>query len=76
MLHFRIAAGALRRDICEILNFNRSRLYYQPREDPSEAVLLAEIEKLSGQYPTYGYRRITELLLRQGYTVGTRRVAR
>ena len=64
------------RDICEILDFNRSSLYYQPQEDPSEAVLLAEIEKLSGQYPRYGYRRITQLLVRQGYTVGTRRVAR
>ena len=45
-----------------------------PKKNPSEAVLLAEIEKLSGQYPTYGYRRITQLLRRQGYTVGTRRV--
>ena len=64
------------RDICGILGVNRSSLYYHPQEDPSEAVLLAEIEKLSGQYPTYGYRRITQLLRRQGYTVGTRRVAR
>ena len=34
------------RDICEILGVNRSSLYYHPQEDPSEAVLLAEIEKL------------------------------
>ena len=64
------------RDICGILGVNRSSFYYQPKEDPSEAVLLAEIEKLAGAYPTYGYRRITQLLRRQGYTVGTRRVAR
>ena len=64
------------RDICGILGVNRSSFYYQPREDPSEAVLRAEIEKLAGAYPRYGYRRITRLLLRQGYTVGTRRVAR
>ena len=64
------------RDICGILGVNRSRFYYQPKEDPSEAVLRAEIERLAGRYPRYGYRRITELLLRQGYTVGTRRVAR
>ena len=63
------------RDICEILDVNRSSFYYQPRSDPSEAVLRAEIEKLAGQYPRYGYRRITQLLVRQGYTVGTRRVA-
>ena len=64
------------RDICGILGINRSSFYYQPREDPSEAVLRAEIEQLAGQYPRYGYRRITKLLQRQGYTVGTRRVAR
>ena len=31
---------------------------------------------LSARYPRYGYRRITEELLRMGYTVGYRRVAR
>ena len=64
------------RDICETLGFNRSSFYYHPEEAPSAAVLVAEIEKLAGRYPRYGYRRITELLLRQGYSVGTRRVAR
>ena len=65
------------REICETLGFNRSSFYYQPREDPSEiSVLRAEIEKLAGRYPRYGYRRITQLLQRQGYSVGTRRVAR
>ena len=39
-------------------------------------LLQQEIEKLSACYPRYGYRRITELLLRMGYTVGYRRVAR
>ena len=63
-------------DICGILGVNRSSFYYQPREDPSEAVLRAEIQKLAGAYPRYGYRRITQMLQRQGYTVGTRRVAR
>ena len=35
-----------------------------------------EIEKLSARYPTYGYRRITQLLKRLGYAVGSTRVAR
>ena len=34
------------RDICGILGVNRSSFYYQPREDPSEVVLRAEIEQL------------------------------
>ena len=64
------------RDICGILDVNRSSFYYHLKVDPCEAVLLAEIQKLAGAYPRYGYRRITQLLVRQGYTVGTRRVAR
>ena len=64
------------REICETLGFNRSSFYYHPQKDPSEERLRSEIEKLAGRYPRYGYRRITQLLQRQGYTVGTRRVAR
>ena len=64
------------RQICDTLGFNRSSLYYQPKKDPCEEVLRQEIEKLSVRYPKYGYRRIMELLLRMGYTVGYRRVAR
>ena len=62
--------------ICDTLGFNRSSLYYQPKKDPCKAELRQEIEKLSACYPRYGYRRITALLLRIGYTVGYRRVAR
>ena len=64
------------REICETLGFNRSSFYYHPQEDPSEDALRSEIETLAGRYPRYGYRRITQLLLHMGYTVGTRRVAR
>ena len=64
------------RQICETLGFNRSNLYYHPKQDPCEAGLRDEIEKLSLLYPTYGYRRITQLLVRSGYTIGYKRVAR
>ena len=64
------------RQICEVLGFHRSTLYYTPKSDPYEEVLRAEIEKLALRYPTYGYRRITKLLQRQGHTVGAKRVAR
>ena len=64
------------RQICETLGFTRSTLYYQPKKDPCEEVLRDEIEKLAAEYPTYGYRRITKLLVNQGYPVGYRRVAR
>ena len=64
------------RQICETLGFNKSTLYYQRKIDPSEDVLREEIERLAARYPTYGYRRITKVLLRMGYPVGYRRVAR
>ena len=64
------------RQICETLGFTRSNLYYQPKQDPSEVVLRDEIEKLALRYPTYGYRRIRQLLQRMGYAVGSKRVAR
>ena len=64
------------RQICEALGLHRSGLYYQPKTDPCEQPLRDEIEKLSARYPTYGYRRITQLLKRRGYDVGSTRVAR
>ena len=59
-----------------MLGFTRSNFYYHPKEDPYEHLLRDEIEKLAAQYPTYGYRRITHLLVKAGYPVGYRRVAR
>ena len=64
------------RHICDVLGFNRSSLYYHLKRDSFEQDLRTEIEKLAARYPKYGYRRITQMLLRMGYTVGYRRVAR
>ena len=64
------------RQICDTLGFNRSSLYYQPKKDICDEVILNEIEQLCVRYPKYGYRQITKSLLRMGYTVGYRRVAR
>ena len=64
------------REICEVLGFNKSTFYYQPKIDASEDILRAEIQRLAAAYPTYGYRRITHLLVKAGYAVGYRRVAR
>ena len=64
------------RQICETLGFNKSTLYYQPKLDPCEDVLHTGIEQLAARYPTYGYRCSTKLLVRPGYPVGYKRVAR
>ena len=65
------------RQVCEVLGFNKSTFYYQPKSDPSEDVLRAEILRLAAAYPTYGYRRITKMLVEtQATPVGYKRVAR
>ena len=64
------------RQISKTLGYNRNLLYYHPKCAPSEGELREKIEALCLEYPKYGYRRIRELLLRQGYTVSHRRVAR
>ena len=64
------------RQICEVLDFNRNLIYYHPKSDSSEAELREKIETLALRYPTYGYRRITHLLVKAGHAVGYRRVAR
>ena len=64
------------RQICEVFGINKSTVYYQAKNNLSEVILREEIERLAARYPTYGYRRITKLLIRIGYTVGYRRVAR
>ena len=64
------------REISETLGFNRSLFYYQPKGETSDEALRDEIQGLASRYPKYGYRRITKLLVRLGYTVGYRRVAR
>jgi transposase InsO family protein len=61
--------------ICGVLGLARSSFYHQAKpvdEDDLRAALL----ELAGQYPTYGYRRLTALLKRTGWTVNHKRVQR
>ena len=65
------------RHICEVLGFNKSTFYYQPRIDPSEEVLRSEGQRLAAAYPTDRYRRPTKVLVEtEGHTVGYKRVSR
>lgn len=64
--------------ICEVLSVNRSSLYYQPVEQnlEAESELKDAIAEIAGEFPRYGYRRITQQLKRQGTVVNHKRVAR
>lgn len=61
--------------ICRTLDCARSSYYYR-RADASDADLCVAIQELTGQWPTYGYRRITAHLQRAGWAVNRKRVHR
>src|SRR5208337_2564336 len=62
---------------CELLNVNRSSVYYEAKEAEIGAIsLLNEIRDIWEQYPFYGYRRITKELRFYGYPVNRKRVQR
>ena len=61
--------------VCEVVGLPRSSFYHQPRRDEN-AALCVVLHDLAAQYPTYGYRRLTALLRRQGWVVNHKRVQR
>ena len=63
------------RTICAALELPRSTFYHHPAE-VDDTDLRAALLELAGQQPTYGYRRLTVLLKRAGWTVNHKRVQR
>ena len=63
------------RVVCQVLAVASSSFYYRP-SPADESALQAAIAELAGQWPTYGYRRMTAELRRAGWTVNHKRVAR
>jgi putative transposase len=67
---------SLRRQ-CELLQVNRSTLYYKAAEISKDAVdLLNEIREIWERYPFFGYRRITKELKFKGHKINRKRVQR
>jgi putative transposase len=62
--------------LCQVLNYARSQVYYERQPPPDEIEIKQAIVSLCGQHPTYGYRRITAMLKRQGHEINHKRVAR
>jgi putative transposase len=63
------------REQCNLLNINRSLLYYE-RAVPDDTCIANAIADLYAQYPVYGYRRLTACLKRQGYAVNGKHILR
>ena len=63
--------------VCRLLDFPRCQLYRAPGHDAADdQALRAALLRLAGQWPTYGYRRLTALLRREGQQVNGKRVRR
>jgi transposase InsO family protein len=63
--------------VCRLLDCPRSGLYRTSARPPAdEADLRAALQRLAGEWPTYGYRRLTALLRREGRTANGKRVRR
>jgi putative transposase len=63
------------RFLCETLDVHRSALYHHPRL-PEDQPVRDALRELAGQWPTYGYRRLTVMLHRRGHPVNAKRVRR
>ncbi len=61
--------------ICELWAYPRSTFYYQPQV-PDDGELQTDLLRLAAEWPTYGSRRLTELLRRDGWKVNRKRVRR
>ena len=64
------------RVVCRLLGVPRSSVYYTPQPIPdAEAMLKSALIDLAGEWPTYGYRRLTAMMRRLGWPVNAKRRA-
>src|SRR6266403_795437 len=62
---------------CALLGIARSSFYYRPRPESAEELeLLKRLDRIFTDHPVYGSRRLQVALLREGISVGRRRVRR
>ncbi len=62
--------------LCRLFGCPRARLYRTPAVAADEAELRKAVERVAGAWPTYGYRRVTAMLRRDGWAVNAKRVRR
>jgi transposase InsO family protein len=62
--------------VCRATGWPRSSLYLRATPPADEEELRQAVARLAGAWPTYGYRRLTALLRREGRAVNGKRVRR
>jgi putative transposase len=60
---------------CELINLNRSSLYYEPVINETKILLKKHIDTIFEQTPVYGYLKVHQQLLEDGYDVCANTVA-
>jgi transposase InsO family protein len=61
--------------VCNVLDLPRNSYYYAPATR-QETVLTTALQQLATTWPSYGYRRLTKLLQRDGWAINHKHVAR
>ena len=62
---------------CALLGIARSGFYYRPQPESAEELdLLKRLDRIFTSHPVYGSRRLQVALLREGISIGRRRVRR
>jgi len=63
--------------VCRLLGVPRSSIYYASQPAPfDEAMLKTALLDVAGEWPTYGYRRLTAMMRRLDWPVNAKRVRR
>lgn len=73
---YAIKRGLSQRRACALLGISRSSLAYLPRMPIKDKIVTEAMQRLSGHYPRFGYRRINILLSREGFSMSMERCAR
>jgi len=73
---YAISRGVCQRRACALMNVSRSGLYYTLKMPVKDAPVIQAMQRLSGQYPRFGSRRIRVFLGREGIQIGKERCSR
>src|SRR3989339_79744 len=57
----------------QLLDISRSSVYYQPRVDPEDMLIMKAIDEIFTECPFYGHRRIRKDLKDKGIEIGRKR---
>jgi len=62
---------------CKVLRISRSSFYYQPKATSEETLaIMSRMDELFMLYPFFGSRQMTNVLQREGISIGSHRVRR